>query len=449
MREVLVKTEEFKDSAVERIPKDWQIKTLEECVCPDAQITYGIVQAGPHIEDGIPYIRTGDMAGDKLKLEGLLRTSPKIALSYRRSEVKTGEIVCAIRATVGKVLEVPPELDGANLTQGTARISPNHNINNRFLLWVLRSSYAQRQFNLAVKGTTFAEITLENLRKIKVPLPSSQEEQEKISAILDTVDEAIARTSSLIIKLKQTKAGLLQDLLTRGLDDDGKLRDPQAHPEQFKDSPLGIIPKEWEAKYLGQVLTSIDAGKSPNCPDIPASGKEWGVLKISAVNPNGFKAEENKVIINPLFINQNYEVKDGDLLITRSNTYELVGLTCLVINSPSRLLLCDKTLRLNIDLNRAEVEFIFYVLLMPYIRSQIERNATGSSAGMKNISQDIIKKFLVLLPKDLNEQNSITYLLNSSDNRIRAEEAYLNKLKLQKQGLMQDLLTGKVRVKNL
>jgi type I restriction enzyme S subunit len=237
MRETLVKSEEFKDSPVGKIPNDWEVYTLGECVRPDAPITYGIVQAGSHVEGGVPYIRTGDMAGDRLSVEGLLRTSPQIAASYRRSEVRTGEIVCAIRATVGKVLEVPPELDGANLTQGTARIAPRENINNHFLLWALRSNYAQRQFDLAIKGTTFSEITLENLRKIYVALPSNRDEQDRIAEILDTVDETIAHTSSLIAKLKQMKAGLLHDLLTRGLDEDGELRDAIAHPEQFKESP--------------------------------------------------------------------------------------------------------------------------------------------------------------------------------------------------------------------
>ena len=67
-----------------------------------------------------------------------------------------------------------------------------------------------------------------------------------IAAVLETVDEAIAKTEAVIAKLKQVRAGLLHDLLTRGLDENGQLRDPVAHPEQFQDSPLGRIPREWE-----------------------------------------------------------------------------------------------------------------------------------------------------------------------------------------------------------
>jgi len=174
--------EDFQDSILGRIPREWDLRSLQSCCGP--LITYGIVQAGPHVENGVPYIRTGDMSGDSLQVEGLLRTSRSIARSYARSEVKAGEIVCAIRATLGKVLEVPPELDGANLTQGTARIAPHPEVCGHYLLWCLRTKPLQSQFEMAQKGTTFAEITLTDLRLLLVPLPPLPE-QRRIAAILD------------------------------------------------------------------------------------------------------------------------------------------------------------------------------------------------------------------------------------------------------------------------
>jgi type I restriction enzyme S subunit len=212
LRDPQAHPEQFKDSPLGRIPREWAIRPLELCVC--ANITYGIVQAGPHFEDGIPYIRTGDMSGDRLTVDGLLRTSKQIAESYKRSEVHTGEIVCAIRATVGKVLELPSELDGANLTQGTARIAPLPSINSHFLLWMLRSDAVQRQFDMAVKGTTFREITLEALRKLEVPLPVDRKEQDRIATILDTHDARIRAEEAELAKLHQVKRGLMDDLLT-------------------------------------------------------------------------------------------------------------------------------------------------------------------------------------------------------------------------------------------
>jgi type I restriction enzyme S subunit len=79
-------------------------------------------------------------------------------------------------------------------------------------------------------------------------------EQDFIAAVLDTVDEAIAKTEAVIAKLKQVRAGLLHDLLTRGLDEHGQLRDPIVHPEQFQDSLLGQIPREWSCEVLGGLV---------------------------------------------------------------------------------------------------------------------------------------------------------------------------------------------------
>ncbi len=89
------------------------------------------------------------------------------------------------------------------------------------------------------------------------PEPS---EQQRIAHVLDTVDEAIAKSEAVIAKLKQVRAGMLHDLLTCGLDENGELRDPIAHPEQFKDSPLGRIPKVWEYQTLEKYTISSAFG---------------------------------------------------------------------------------------------------------------------------------------------------------------------------------------------
>jgi type I restriction enzyme S subunit len=205
-------THPFKPSIFGPIPEEWDVKPL--AYCTRVPITYGIVQAGPHISGGVPYIRTGDMGGDELVRETLLCTSAEIASHFRRSEVRAGEIVCAIRATIGKVLPVPENLDGANLTQGTARIAPNPDTNGRFLLWSLRNYRTQQEISLQSKGTTFAEITLTDLRKTPVVMPKEFDEQVQIAQVIDESDLALARTRTQLEKLKRTKAGLMHDLLS-------------------------------------------------------------------------------------------------------------------------------------------------------------------------------------------------------------------------------------------
>lgn len=167
-------------------PKAWRVRRLEDVVATGKIVTYGIVQAGPNIPNGIPYIRTGDLKAGVIKINGLLRTSPEIAASYRRSEVSAGDIVMSIRATVGTTALVPNELHGANLTQGTARISPGPEVLAEFLLWFIRLPQTQSWIQGQVKGSTFREITLGNLRQLPVltpPLPLQKEFAQRVTEI--------------------------------------------------------------------------------------------------------------------------------------------------------------------------------------------------------------------------------------------------------------------------
>jgi type I restriction enzyme S subunit len=202
------------------VPCDWQPMPLASLVSSD--ITYGIVQAGPHIDDetGIPYVRTGDMSGDFLDRSQMLCTSPAIAAAYKRSEIREGDIVMAIRASVGKVLRVPAELNGANLTQGTAKIAPKDDVDGSFLLWAMRQDRFQEQVLSAIKGTTFAEITLAALRQLPLAMPTSRDEQSMIASRLDLHQEVIRAEQRQLAKLRFQKLGLMQDLLT------GKVRVP-------------------------------------------------------------------------------------------------------------------------------------------------------------------------------------------------------------------------------
>ena len=205
-------THKFKDSPLGRIPAEWDVERLDDIV--DESITYGIVQAGPHVDGGVPYIRTGDMRGDEINVEKLLRTAPQVAKSYKRSAVSVGDIVFALRATVGKVLPVTVELYGANLTQGTAKISPKKSIDSDFLLWAMRTSKVQNAIRLEQKGTTFQEITLGDLRTIRIALPKKTDEQSLIGGKLKQHDRVRRDYENQRDKLVSLKRGLMQDLLT-------------------------------------------------------------------------------------------------------------------------------------------------------------------------------------------------------------------------------------------
>ena len=168
---------------------------LREAVKEGTLVTYGIVQAGDEYPEGVPYIRTGDISNGQIDVVRLRRTDPQIARRFDRSRVETGDIVMSIRATVGTTAMVPQEIDGANLTQGTARIAPGARTLGVYLLHYLRSLDVQQWIQRQVKGATFLEITLSRLRELVVAVPPL-DQQERFALRLAAVDGLAAQSST-------------------------------------------------------------------------------------------------------------------------------------------------------------------------------------------------------------------------------------------------------------
>ncbi|MFI8340624.1 restriction endonuclease subunit S [Streptomyces sp. NPDC085639] len=170
---------------------------------------------------------------------------------------------------------------------------------------------------------------------------------------------------------------------------------------------------------LGDLLCRIEAGKSPLADDTPAGQGEWGVLKVSAIQSGRFVAQENKTVRDAALIQPGYEVRPGDLIMTRANTEELVGLACVAVAPPPRLMLSDKTLRLVVDESVADPKFLALVLAQPSLRQRIRSLATGTSGSMKNIGQGQIR-CLPVPDVPLDEQRRIVAAHDAIERRIAA-----------------------------
>ncbi|MEU1774234.1 MULTISPECIES: restriction endonuclease subunit S [Streptomyces] len=142
---------------------------------PYRPIVYGIVQAGPEVPEGVPYIKTGDLK--KLHPSELSRTSFAIHEQFRRAAVHPGDIVMAMRASIGAVALVPPELPEANLTQGTARIAAADGISAEWLLQALQTRHTREQCDLRAVGSTFRTLNIWDLRRIVLTAVSSEHQQ--------------------------------------------------------------------------------------------------------------------------------------------------------------------------------------------------------------------------------------------------------------------------------
>lgn len=279
------------------------------------------------------------------------------------------------------------------------------------------------------------------MAKILIKLPPFPE-QRRIAEILDTLDETIRKTEALIDKLKRVKEGLLHDLLTRGIDEHGQLRDSATHPEQFKDSPLGRIPKEWSIQSLKEVSTKIQDGThfSPQSKEGPyryitSKNIRFGYLDLREC---GWISEQEHQDIYT-----RCDVTYGDVLLTKdgANTGNAAINT---LREPFSLLSSVAFIRVNEKL--LDNEYLLQYILSPVGQDCITDIMSG--LAITRLTLQKIKDFVIPVPS-LQEQNLIGSYLKKQDNRIQKEQAYLNKLKQLKKGLMDDLLTGKVRVNQL
>jgi len=161
-------------------------------------------------------------------------------------------------------------------------------------------------------------------------------------------------------------------------------------------------------------LSAIEAGKSLKAEPRPAGPDEMGVLKLSAVTWGTFDPSENKTLPPDADVAGVPTVEQGDLLISRANTTELVGAVAIPVDSHPNLILSDKTLRLVVDPALGERRYLYYALRSPVARQHIESRATGTSGSMRNISQETIREIPVPLPP-LSAQRRIAAILDEAD----------------------------------
>jgi type I restriction enzyme S subunit len=272
-------------------------------------------------------------------------------------------------------------------------------------------------------------------------------EQSRIAAVLDTVDEAIAKTEAVIAKLKQVRAGLLHDLLTRGLDEHGQLRDPIAYPEQFKDSPFGRIPRHWELRRLNEiVLSAVDGPFGSNLKtEHYVSEPGVRVVRLQNVESGRFDDTDKAYVSDEHAANlQRHQVVGGDLLVaSMGDENHPLARACLFPNDFQPGIVKADCFRLRMKPAMALNGFVMRVLNCPDTRRDV--NMLGQGVTRDRVNLTTLLTVRVPRPR-LTEQACIFDMARVLDDQIREEEREREKLVLLKSGLMTDLLIGRVRV---
>ena len=203
----------FKQTEIGEIPEGWEVRRLDEAVSPDRHVTYGIVQTGEHVPDGIPCVRVTDIVCDEIDVPQMIRTSNAISSSYGRTVLQAGDIMMALRGDIGHVRIVDDALVGCNLTRGVALIAPSNEFVPQYLLWALRSPGTRNDILRRVNGSALQEVPLGSLRQVLVACPP-RSEQVIIADRMECAERAASSQKRVLDSLRRMKSGLLTDLLT-------------------------------------------------------------------------------------------------------------------------------------------------------------------------------------------------------------------------------------------
>ncbi|MFZ3114609.1 MAG: restriction endonuclease subunit S [Syntrophales bacterium] len=291
------------------------------------------------------------------------------------------------------------------------------------------------------EGTTFAEISKAALSTIELDFPTSLSEQAKIAEILSTVDRAIAQTEALIVKQQRIKTGLMQDILTRGIDEHGNLRSEKTH--KFRDSSLGRIPLEWKTVHLGnvsEISSGITLGKiysGPETIELPylrVANVQDGYLDLSFVN----------IIRIPKSNVEKYLLRVGDVLMNEGGDYDKLGRGSVWKGEIHNCLHQNHVFKVRPKSGILVSDYLAAVSSSPYGKAFFVL-ASKQSTNLASINSTQLKSFPVPLPA-YSEQLKIGDVLSREAEKHRVLLDRNNKLRFLKTALMQDLLTGRKRI---
>ncbi|MFC5435325.1 restriction endonuclease subunit S [Rhodanobacter umsongensis] len=355
-------------------------------------------------------------------------------LGVRHSNVKLqpkGTLLLSFKLTIGRVAFAGVPLYTNEAIAGLQ----SKTLDSEYLYHGLQQWDLLQGVDQAIKGATLNKA---KLRKISFNHPESRAEQSKIAEVLSTVDRAMAQTEALIAKQQRIKTGLMQDLLTRGIDGHGQLRSEATHA--FKDSPLGRIPVEWDVCSLERAVRS----DSPITYGVVQPGKEdeYGVLFVRGGDIYQGEISISKLRTISKAVSAPYRrtlLEGGELLMS------LVGYPGEVAVVPETL--AGANIARQAALIRLSDHFAPAFVMCYLLSSDGKRQVLGSSLGSAQqvVNLKDLRTVVVPMPDEV-EQSAIAERVAELFSQQKKTMKALNKLRSLKTALMQDLLTGKVRV---
>jgi type I restriction enzyme S subunit len=427
----------------ESFPSDWNITTLRQTTGqkPDCFIDGDWIEA-PHIRsDGIRLIQTGNIGIgrfiDKADDKKFISRDSFIELGCK-FVYPNDILICRLAEPIGRACKVPQEVKEAITSVDVTIFRPDEERFNRdFLLHWLNSEKHLLECSLVAGGTNRSRISRSNLGEVLVPSPT-KDEQSRIAILLNTLDDAIEKSEALIAKLKQVRAGMLHDLLTCGVDENGEIRDPIENPSLFANSANGYLPKLWNSACVGQ-LFEMQLGKMLNpqarrsnnpLPYLTNRHVQWGQVDCNNLEYMDFSSDERN----------KFRLRFDDLLVCEGGE---VGRTAIWRDEIEECYFQKALHRLRPIDNRIIPDYMLVYMQRAAQTGQFLHLTVQTSIA--HLPQEKLAQLKIILPPR-EEQEVMVEMWGAIDKEIKHHQKAHAKLCKTRSGLSSDLLTGQTRI---
>ncbi len=437
---------EYRDTAVAwapRLPKHWGCQRLKFCVTKIGSGKTPGRGGSAYTDSGVNFIRSLNVYDTGFRDGDLVFISEATDEEMSGSRARRGDVLLNITgASIGRCCVVPDRILPANVNQHVCLVRPSKDFDGGYLAFVLQSVLTKHQIRADEQGSSREGLNFSQVGNLVVPFPGLAEQAVIATALgqrTKQIDAIIAKKQALSAVLARKRQVAITTAVTKGL------RRGISKASGFE--WIGAIPCGWTVKRLKFLVDRIDQGWSPQCENRTADDDEWAIIKLSAVSHGAFIPEEHKALPATAEPDEGLVVREGDLLITRANTPELVGDCCVVVRTRPRLMLCDLVYRVSSALTLAHRRFICYFLISDAGRAPIEMDARGSSQSMVKLSQRHLACWPIPVPP-ADEIESVVAHLDALTTQIDAARQSLadqiERLRVQRLALITAAVTGQI-----
>jgi type I restriction enzyme S subunit len=401
----------YKMTEVGVIPEDWDVKNLSEVTILMTNGFVGTVKSFYSESDSdVLYIQGYNVEENGFNFNGIKYISKEFHKQHSKSSLQEGDLLTIQTGDVGLTTIVPEELVGSNCHALIISRFKKKNINSKFYSYYFNSFVGRSRLKSIETGTTMKHINVGDLLQFTVPLPSTLSEQTAIVTALSDADALNNSLEKLIEKKRAIKQGAMQQLLK---------------PK-----------KGWVVKTLGEIA-NIQRGASPRPIDSPVwfdDNSDFGWVRISDVTKSIKYLKETTQKLSEEGVKNSRPVNGGELIMSICATIGRPILTTFNVCIHDGFVVFYKPI--------VDKEYLYYYLTF----IEKEWSKAGQTGSQMNLNTNIIQTRYFSFPENIEDQKNIAAALSAMDEEIFLLEKNLNKYKLIKQGMMQELLTGKTRL---